>query len=90
MRETIKTLINRQKAKKEHQRRLQGTMWNTHFNQSIEQIKNRNKQILLNNLMTVTNTSPDDITAIVNLDNLIELNKREGVITELYTRPEKD
>lgn len=90
MRDTIRKLINRQKAKLEHQKRIQGTLWNTHFYETVELIKVRNKQILLNNLIEVTNTSPDDMVKILSLDKMIEDNKTAGVITELYTQPEKE
>ena len=90
MRNTIKTLINRYRAKKEHQKRLQDPHWNTHFYETVELIKVRNKQILLNNLIEVTNTSPTDMVKILSLDKMIEDNKKAGVITELYTRPEED
>ena len=90
MRNTIKTLINRYKAKMEHKRRLQDQHWNMSFYQTVELIKVRNKQILLNNLIEVTNTSPTDMVKILSLDKMIEDNKKAGVITELYTRPEED
>ena len=90
MKRTIKKLINRYKAKQEHNKRIQGTLWNTHFYQTVELIKVRNKQILLNNLIEVTNTSPTDMVKILSLDKMIEDNKKAGVITELYTRPEED
>lgn len=90
MRDTIKTLINRFKAKIEHQKRLQEQHWIMHFYECVELIKVRNKQILLNNLIEVTNTSPTDMVKILSLDKMIEDNKKAGVITELYTRPEED
>ena len=90
MKRTIKKLINRQKAKIEHKRRLQDQHWITHFYETVELIKVRNKQILLNQLIEVTNTSPTDMVKILSLDKMIEDNKKAGVITELYTRPEED
>lgn len=90
MKRTIKKLINRYRAKKEHQKRLQDPHWITHFYETVELIKVRNKQILLNNLIEVTNTPPDDMVKILNLDKMIEENKKQGIITELYTRPEED
>lgn len=90
MRRTIKTIINRYKAKIEHKRRLQDQHWITHFYETVELIKVRNKQILLNQLIEVTNTSPTDMVKILSLDKMIEDNRTAGVITELYTRPEED
>lgn len=84
----IKKLINRYKAKQEHKNRITSPTWDLQFNNHVEQVKAINKQILLNNLMEVTNTSPNDIIAICNLDRTIEDGRINGMITELYTKPE--
>lgn len=82
----IKKLINRYKAKQEHKNRK--VFYNLDFNNQLELRKVINKQILLNNLMEVTNTAPDDLIAICNLDKVIEDGKKFGIITEFYTKGE--
>ena len=81
----IKKLINRYKAKQEHKNRTE--FYNLDFNYHVEQVKAINKKVLLNNLMEVTNTAPDDILAILNLNKVIEDGRDNGMITEFYTRP---
>lgn len=82
----FKKLINRYKAKQEHKNRKE--FYNLDFNNQLEFRKAINKQILLNNLMEVTNTSPDDLIAICNLDKAIEDGRKLGMITEFYTKGE--
>lgn len=82
----IKKLINRYKAKQEHKTRKE--FYDLDFNNQLELRKAINKQILLHNLMEVTNTSPDDLTAICNLDKAIEDGRKFGMITEFYTKGE--
>lgn len=85
----IKKLINRYKARKEHKQRMQEPYyWNMQFNDALTIIKHNNKQKLLQQLMEVTNTSPDDKDFIEYLNDLIEKNKRKGIVTELYTKLE--
>lgn len=84
----FKKLYNRWKAKQEHKNRSTDPLYDLDFNNQLELRKAINKQILLNNLMEVTNTSPDDLIAICNLDKVIEDGRENGLITELYTRPE--
>ena len=84
----FKKLINSYKARKEHKNRRE--FYNLNFNGYLNQVKHINKQILLHNLMEVTNTDPSDIVSILNLDKLIEDNRKIGVVTELYTRPTED
>lgn len=82
----ITKLINRYKAKLEHDKRMNSRAWIMHFNTSLEYIKERNKKQLLHELMEVTNTQEWDIPSICELDALIEKRKREGLVTELYKK----
>ncbi len=82
----ITKLINRYKAKKEHDKRMNSRAWIMNFNTSLEYIKERNKKQLLHELMEVTNTKDWDIPNICELDALIEQRKKEGLVTELYTK----
>jgi hypothetical protein len=84
----LKKLINKFKAKKEHNPRITSPLYDLDFNNQLELRKAINKEILLHNLMEATNTSPDDLIAICNLDKAIEDGKAFGMITELYTRPD--
>lgn len=85
----IKRLINRYKARKEHKQRMQEPYWDMRFNEALKIIQHNNKQKLLQQLMEVTNTSPDDKDFIEYLNDLIEKNKRKGIVTELYTKLEE-
>lgn len=82
----ITKLINRWKAKSEHNRRLNGKGWILNFNETLNIIKQHNKKQLLHELMEVTNTQEWDISSICELDALIEKRKREGLVTELYKK----
>lgn len=86
MLKTIKQLINRYKAKLEHENRLNGKGWILNFNKTLNIIKQHNKKVLLHELMEVTNTQEWDIPSICELDALIEQRKREGLVTELYNK----
>lgn len=82
----ITKLINRLKAKKEHENRLNGKGWILNFNETLNIIKEHNKKVLLHELMEVTNTHEWDIPTISELSALIEQRKKEGLVTELYTK----
>ena len=82
----IKQLINRHKAKKEHNNRLNNYRYELGFNDYIKWLKKRNKKKLLHELMEVTNTQEWDIPTICELDGLIEQRKKEGLVTELYNK----
>ena len=82
----ITKLINRYKAKLEHERRMNGKGWILNFNETLNIIKQHNKKVLLHELMEVTNTQEWDIASISELSALIEQRKREGLVTELYKK----
>lgn len=82
----ITKLINRYKAKLEHDRRMNGKGWILNFNETLNIIKQHNKKVLLHELMEVTNTHEWDIASISELSALIEQRKREGLVTELYKK----
>ena len=82
----ITKLINRYKAKLEHENRLNGKGWILNFNETLNIIKQHNKKVLLHELMEVTNTQEWDIPSISELSALIEQRKREGLVTELYKK----
>lgn len=81
-------LLNRFKAKQEHKNRSTSPLYYLDVNQTIDDIKHRNRLELLQDLIEVTNTDPHDLAAIIRLETLIELNKERGVITEFYNRTE--
>ena len=82
----ITKLINRWKAKLEHERRLNGKGWILNFNETLNIIKQHNKKVLLHELMEVTNTKEWDIASICELSALIEQRKKEGLVTEFYKK----
>lgn len=84
----FKKLYNRNKAKQEHQNRSSDPLYDLDFTTTLNDLKDHNKKILLQNLMEAAGVAPDDLIGICYLDKLIEDNKEIGVITELYTRPE--
>lgn len=84
----LKRIINRRKAKKEHNERMTELHWNLSFNRTVETIKTINKQILLNELMEACGASPNDSIALISIDRAIEDGKALGMITELYNKSE--
>lgn len=84
----LKRIINRHKAKKEHNERMTELHWNLNFYRTVETIKTINKQILLNELMEACNADPNDSIALVSIDRAIEDGKALGMITELYNKSE--
>ena len=84
----LKRIINRRKAKKEHNERMTELHWNLSFNRTVETIKTINKQILLNELMEACEASPNDSIALISIDRAIEDGKALGMITELYNKSE--
>ena len=84
----LKRIINRHKAKREHNNRMTNPLWNLSFNHAVNTIKAINKQILLNELMEACGASPNDSIALVNIDRAIEDAKALGKVTELYTKSE--
>lgn len=84
----LKTIINRYKAKKEHNNRMTSPLWDLSFNHTVNTIKAINKQILLNELMEACGANPNDSIALVSIDRAIEDGRALGMITELYNKSE--
>ena len=78
---------NRNLAKQEHNYRMGDPMHNLGFNEIVKQIQEINKQALLHNLMEAGGVSPENTAAIHNLETAIEEGRKNGLLTELYTRP---
>lgn len=84
----LKRIINRNKARKEHNERMTELHWNLNFYNTVNTIKSINKQILLNELMEACGASPNDSIALLAIDRAIEDGKKLGMVTEFYTKSE--
>lgn len=84
---SLNMIINRIKGKILHFKRKHSPKYNLHFIDHLNARKQTNKAILLRKLIDATNTDEFDYPTIMQLENLIEQRKREGIVSEFYTNP---